>query len=77
MIQNACATQAILAVLLNREDKIEIGENLQNFKNFSKDFDSKMKGELLVQNEKIKNAHNSFKRPEPLIMEGKKTSQRW
>jgi len=34
-----------------------------------------MKGEMLLSNELIKNAHNSFKRPEPLIMEGKRPAK--
>ena len=75
MIQNACATQAILSVLLNNDDKLDIGENLRSFKSFTKDFDSRMKGELLFQNDLIKNAHNSFSRPEPFINESKKPAK--
>lgn len=38
VVQNACASQAILAVLLNTEDKeIEIGQELCNLKTFAKD----------------------------------------
>lgn len=34
-IQNACGTQALLSVLLNKTDGIEIGSRLQEFKDFT------------------------------------------
>lgn len=35
MIQNACGTQALLSVLLNKDDEIEIGPQLKEFKEFT------------------------------------------
>jgi ubiquitin carboxyl-terminal hydrolase L5 len=37
IINNACATQAILSILLNHSD-IELGEDLANFKAFTTEF---------------------------------------
>lgn len=37
-IQNACGTQALLSVLLNKEGEIEIGRELREFKEFAGEF---------------------------------------
>jgi Ubiquitin carboxyl-terminal hydrolase, family 1 len=34
-IQNACGTQALLSVLLNQDDKVDIGGPLKEFKEFT------------------------------------------
>ena len=39
-IQNACGTQALLSVLLNKQDKVEIGPQLTEFKEFTGVFPS-------------------------------------
>ena len=39
-IQNACGTQAVLSVLLNKDDTIEIGPQLKSFKEFTGAFPS-------------------------------------
>lgn len=45
VIQNACATQAILSVLLNVDHKdIKLGETLSDFKEFTQSFDAYNKG---------------------------------
>lgn len=74
MITNACATQAILGVLLNA-DGIEIGKKLTEFREFTQAFDAEMKGEAISNSDMIKEAHNSFARPEPFgIDDSKKAS---
>ena len=45
-IQNACGTQALLSVLLNKEENIELGPQLRDFKDFTGAFPSEVRGHL-------------------------------
>ncbi|ORX53405.1 ubiquitin carboxyl-terminal hydrolase isozyme L5 [Piromyces finnis] len=63
-VNNACATQAILGILLNRKE-IKLGAELESFKEITKDLDPTMKGIAIGENDHIRKVHNSFKTQEP------------
>lgn len=71
IVQNACATQAILAILMNKSKEIEIGDELTNLRNFSFGLPSREKGTAIGNSEKIRIAHNSFTRQDPFVMDDK------
>lgn len=70
MVQNACATQAILSVLLNLdgdETGVALGETLSELRSFSAELPYDMRGVAIENSEQIRTAHNSFARPEPFV----------
>eukprot|EP01084_Bolivina_argentea_P017980 33518_1 len=75
IVNNACATQAILSILLNCPKTIELGDTLNTFLDFTKDLDPESIGIALGNQEKIRLAHNSFSRPEPIQIERTKDDE--
>lgn len=81
VIQNACGTQAILSVLLNKTsatsqptdqvspETIDVGAALTDFKEFTSAFPSDIRGEALSNSELIRTVHNSFAKSSPFIDE--------
>ncbi|KAJ8945965.1 hypothetical protein NQ318_016793 [Aromia moschata] len=63
VIENACATQAILSVLLNcRSSDVKLGHTLTELKEFCQGFDANMKGLTISNSPVIRTVHNSFAR---------------
>lgn len=63
VIENACATQAILSVLLNsRHADLQLGRTLTDLRDFCQGFDATMKGLTISNSPVIRSVHNSFAR---------------
>ncbi|KAL6721099.1 hypothetical protein ACLMJK_000199 [Lecanora helva] len=60
-IKNACATVALLNII-NNIPNLEIGDNLQAFKDFSATFSPALKGDAIGNFEFVRLIHNSFAR---------------
>ena len=69
VINNACATQAILSVLMNAhaESHLDLGPTLGEFREFSLQLPADMKGLCISNSDRMRTVHNSFSRHESLI----------
>lgn len=74
IVNNACATQAILSVLLNAPIKIE--GHLKDFYEFTRELTCEDRGLALSNSEAIRILHNSFSRPEPFIFKEDKKKKK-
>jgi ubiquitin carboxyl-terminal hydrolase L5 len=54
---------------MNRHKEITLGQELENMRNFSLALPSREKGITIGNSDKIREAHNSFSRQDPFIME--------
>ncbi|XP_050361261.1 ubiquitin carboxyl-terminal hydrolase isozyme L5 [Nymphalis io] len=61
VINNACATQAVVSLLLNcNHPDVDLGPELTKLKEFSMSFDPRMRGLTLSNSQTIRTAHNSM-----------------
>uniref|UniRef100_A0A8C7L8T6 Ubiquitin carboxyl-terminal hydrolase n=2 Tax=Oncorhynchus TaxID=8016 RepID=A0A8C7L8T6_ONCKI len=76
VINNACATQAIVSVLLNcTHSDMLLGETLTEFREFSLSFDAAMKGLALSNSEVIRQVHNGFARQQMFEFDAKSSAK--
>jgi ubiquitin carboxyl-terminal hydrolase L5 len=59
-VNNACATQAIVNLLLNHPESIQLGEKLNNFLEFTQPLDPQTRGDLIGQSDFLREVHNGF-----------------
>jgi len=69
VINDACATYALLSILMNRAQELQIGPELSNLREFTLALDSKDRGWAIGNSEVIRTAHNSFTRQDPFEIE--------
>lgn len=68
VVPNACATQALLSILLNCDESVDIGPHLTEFKQFTESMPPDLKGLTLTNATVIRNAHNSFRPPDSALL---------
>ncbi|KAF2466490.1 cysteine proteinase [Lindgomyces ingoldianus] len=66
--QNSCATLAILNILLNLKG-VDIGDHLQQFKEYSQGLTPYQRGQALSSFEFVKRIHNSFAKKQDMLQE--------
>lgn len=67
IINNSCATHALLSVLLNCED-VNLGPNLTKLKKFSKGLDPESKGLAISNVLELSSAHNRHAKPSQVMV---------
>lgn len=83
-IQNACGTQALLSVLMNKQEQpgsagndaayVDIGQELRDFREFTMFLPPDIRGEALSNSDLIREVHNSFAKSSPFADETNRTS---
>lgn len=71
-VQDACATQALLSILMNLSPTatgVELGPGLASFKDFCVGLTPELRGEAIGANETIRRVHNGFARPELAMLD--------
>lgn len=75
-IQNACATQALLSVIMNNKaDDVDVGAQMKDFREFAMALPPEFRGEALSNSDLIRDVHNSFARSSPFVDETHKAGE--
>jgi len=70
-VTNACATQALLSVVLNTPS-LDLGPTLTEFRSFTSSFPADLKGEAIGASETLQQAHNGFSRKDTAFLQDSK-----
>jgi len=74
LVNNACPTQAILSILINCQDVLDIGDELLSFRDNTKDYNPLLKGAAIRDDPNIRSAHNSLAKHQEGLEEAGKSS---
>lgn len=70
VVDNACATMALVNTLLNYPDTIDLGDNMSLLLNFTQEMDPELRGTQVGEFEPLRAAHNAFAPPSSFANEG-------
>ncbi|KHO00938.1 ubiquitin carboxyl-terminal hydrolase 2 [Metarhizium album ARSEF 1941] len=74
-IQNACATQALLSVLMNKTEQVDVGPHMRGFREFTMALPPEFRGEALSNSDLIREVHNGFARSSPFADETQRAGE--
>lgn len=75
MVTNACATQALLSIVMN-SPSLSVGEELARLRDFSTGMDSTTKGIVISNSDVIRVAHNSFASQHQFVVEDNNNTEK-
>lgn len=70
-VTNACATQALLSVVLNTPS-LDLGSDLTELRSFASSFTPELRGEAIGSSEALQTAHNAFSRKDVAFLQDQK-----